>query len=94
MFKTEASGRYAMQFSPLLLRALLGGITGIALWVFFFTLNLPYLDVTGRPIVWHAHEMLSGFVLAALAGFMLKAVPAFTLRPAFNGWVGGVVAVF
>jgi uncharacterized protein involved in response to NO len=27
------------------------------------------------PIGWHAHEMLFGFVVAAIAGFLLTAIP-------------------
>ena len=34
---------------------------------------------------WHAHEMLVGFVGAAMAGFLLTAVPSFTGRPPVRG---------
>ncbi len=34
---------------------------------------------------WHAHEMLYGFVAAAVAGFLLTAVPGFTKRPPLTG---------
>jgi uncharacterized protein involved in response to NO len=30
------------------------------------------------PFLWHGHEMLFGFVTAAIAGFLLTAVPAWT----------------
>jgi uncharacterized protein involved in response to NO len=35
---------------------------------------------------WHAHEMLFGFVAAAIAGFMLTAVPNWTGSRGFAGW--------
>jgi uncharacterized protein involved in response to NO len=51
--------------------------------------------------LWHAHEMLFGIASAAIAGFLLTAVPNWTGRPAVAGprllalvllWVGGRVA--
>lgn len=37
------------------------------------------------PPWWHAHEMLFGFVAAAIAGFLLTASPVWTGRPALTG---------
>ena len=34
---------------------------------------------------WHSHEMLSGFVMAAVAGFLLTAVPSWTGSRGFAG---------
>jgi len=54
------------------------------------------------PLAWHAHEMLYGFVLAAVAGFMLTAVPSWTGARGFAGtplavlvavWLAGRAAV-
>ena len=51
---------------------------------------------------WHGHEMLFGFAGAALAGFLLTAVPNWTGRPALRGlplaglglvWLAGRVAM-
>jgi uncharacterized protein involved in response to NO len=33
------------------------------------------------PISWHAHEMLFGYAIAIIAGFLLTAVPKWTNRP-------------
>jgi uncharacterized protein involved in response to NO len=38
------------------------------------------------PAAWHAHEMLFGFAMAAVAGFLLTAVPNWTGRMPLNGW--------
>ena len=52
---------------------------------------------------WHAHEMLFGMVIAAVAGFLLTAVPSWTGTKAVSGaplmalaalWIAGRVAVF
>jgi uncharacterized protein involved in response to NO len=36
--------------------------------------------------MWHAHEMLFGFIGAAIAGFLLTAVPSWTGARGFAGW--------
>ncbi|MBP2297657.1 NnrS family protein [Azospirillum picis] len=52
---------------------------------------------------WHAHEMLYGMVVAAVAGFLLTAVPSWTGTKAVSGaplmalsalWLAGRAAVF
>lgn len=51
---------------------------------------------------WHGHEMLFGFVVAAIAGFLLTAVPTWPGRPAVSGaplaglmmvWIAGRVVM-
>jgi uncharacterized protein involved in response to NO len=37
------------------------------------------------PLSWHIHAMLFGFVPAAIAGFMLTAIPNWTGRPPIHG---------
>jgi uncharacterized protein involved in response to NO len=37
------------------------------------------------PLLWHAHEMLFGFVMGAVAGFLLTAVPNWTATPPVRG---------
>lgn len=53
------------------------------------------------PMWWHGHEMIFGFVAAAIAGFLLTASPVWTGGPALTGrplavlvalWVAGRVA--
>jgi uncharacterized protein involved in response to NO len=55
------------------------------------------------PIEWHAHALLYGFVPAAVAGFLLTAVPNWTGRLPVTGkpllalfllWLAGRIAVF
>ena len=53
-------------------------------WVLFLVEGWPSPAVPGGPVVWHAHELLLGFALAAIAGFALTAVPEFTGTPAFS----------
>jgi uncharacterized protein involved in response to NO len=37
------------------------------------------------PQLWHAHEMIYGFIVAAIAGFLLTAVPGWTGTRGFSG---------
>ena len=48
--------------------------------------NLPAL-------YWHAHEMIYGFVMAAIAGFLLTAVPSWTAQRGSAGWPLAAAAV-
>ena len=63
---------------PFFLLAMGSAVLLIALWSAVLALGLPPPPVAGGALVWHAHELLLGFGLAAVAGFMLTAVPEFT----------------
>ena len=41
--------------------------------------------VPADPVAWHGREMLVGFTGAAMAGFLLTAVPTFTGRAPLRG---------
>ncbi|WNJ99568.1 NnrS family protein [Thalassospiraceae bacterium LMO-JJ14] len=43
------------------------------------------LPMSISPFLWHAHEMLFGFAMAAVAGFLLTAVPSWTGTHAVHG---------
>ncbi len=75
-------------FRPLFLATVLLAVVGAALWLGFLGFGIPLPGVPGGPLVWHAHEMLLGFGLAAVAGFVLTAVPEFTSTAAFGRQVG------
>ncbi len=66
---------------------LLAGIAALLLvpaWVAILVFGAP-LGSAWPPTLWHAHEMLFGFVGAAIAGFLLTAVPSWTGRRGFAG---------
>jgi uncharacterized protein involved in response to NO len=88
-------------FRPFFLLA--GGWAAIALsvWMAAF-LELITLPATLDPLSWHSHEMLFGFATAAVAGFVLTAVPNWTGRLPLQGkpllflvvlWLAGRLAV-
>jgi uncharacterized protein involved in response to NO len=76
---------FAYGFRPFFLGAIAYGLVAIALWVVFReagVMPLPRLP----PQFWHGHEMLFGFAAAAIAGFLLTAVPSWTGARGFAGW--------
>ena len=56
----------------------------VPLWALSFVMGAP-LGSSWPPMLWHAHEMLFGFVASAIAGFLLTAVPSWTGEKGFAG---------
>lgn len=65
-------------FRPFFSGAAVFAILATALWmgIFIFGWQLPLLSIP--PTLWHAHEMLFGYALAVIAGFLLTAVKNWT----------------
>ena len=60
------------------------------------------LPTAAQPVLWHAHEMLFGYLAAAIAGFLLTAIPNWTGRLPLSGrpllglvlaWLAGRLAM-
>ena len=66
---------------------LLAGLWALAALPLFLAIYLGHLDppLALDPITWHAHEMIFGFAGAALAGFLLTAIPNWTGRLPLQG---------
>jgi uncharacterized protein involved in response to NO len=87
-------------FRPFYLVAGVFSVVSILLWITQYAgyLRHPYLD---GPL-WHAHEMLFGYALAVVAGFLLTAVRTWTGLPTASEthlkvlvllWIAGRVSV-
>ena len=70
--------------------------------VLAWMMTLHGLGLPAMTPLWHAHEMLVGFAMAAVAGFSLTAVAVWTGRPALRGtplawlmfaWLAGRLAM-
>ncbi len=79
--------------------ALFAGLA-VPLWLVLYGGDMQAMD---DPLAWHMHEMLWGYLAAALAGFLLTAVPNWTGRPGIRGlalaalfglWLAGRAAMF
>lgn len=75
---------FSFGFRPFFLAAALWSALALSLWILalFQGLELPSRF---DPLTWHIHEMLFGFVLAAIAGFLLTAVANWTGRAPVRG---------
>lgn len=79
-------------FRPLFLGAGLWAALAVPLWVAVWTGRISY-DGVFDPATWHVHEMLFGFVAAAVGGFILTAVPNWTGRLPVRGWPLALLAI-
>lgn len=82
---------FSYGFRPFFLFGSLYAAVLIMIWVPWF-LGLLSLPTDFPPVSWHAHELLFGYVGAAMAGFLLTAVPNWTGRKPITGWF--LVALF
>ena len=75
---------WELGFRPFYLLASAFSALSIGLWALQFAgwLGRPYL----RGPLWHAHEMLFGFALAVVVGFLLTAGRNWSNRPTLSGW--------
>lgn len=74
---------FSYGFRPFFLGAAVFAAALMSIWLAFVA-DLAmggtggWLPVAGSPYAWHAHEMIFGFAAAAIAGFLLTAVPNWT----------------
>lgn len=89
-------------FRPFFLGAGIWALIAMGLWILQIQ-GYVTVPTAFDPVGWHAHEMLFGFVVAAMAGFLLTAVPNWTGRMPLQGpplaglvlvWLIGRLAVF
>ena len=71
-------------FRPFFLAAGIWASVALALWIVMLATGLA-LPSRFDPLSWHVHEMLFGFVMAAVAGFLLTAIPNWTKRLPVSG---------
>jgi uncharacterized protein involved in response to NO len=92
---------FSYGFRPFFLTGAIWAALSIALWLpqYFGDMALP---TAFAPLDWHIHEMIYGYVAAAIAGFLLTAIPNWTGRLPVNGyplaalvllWLAGRVAI-
>jgi uncharacterized protein involved in response to NO len=74
----------AAGFRPFFLLAALWACAAIPISVAFFA-GFGQIPAALAPGVWHAHEMTFGFGAAAVAGFLLTAIPNWTGRMPLQG---------
>ncbi|CAH0541167.1 NnrS family protein [Vibrio marisflavi] len=74
-----------LAFRPFFLMGSLYAIIAIALWVYMFQ-NGQFSSLQVPALWWHVHEMLFGFAMAIVIGFLLTAVQNWTGVPGTKHW--------
>lgn len=91
---------FAYGFRPFFWAAGAFAVAAIAAWSWMLAGADLHFGIH-PPMLWHGHEMLFGFVGAAITGFLLTAVPSWTGARGFGGlplvllaalWLAGRVA--
>ncbi len=91
---------FAYGFRPFFLLAGLHAAGSIAAWIWLLPRGATPMSSL-VPQLWHGHEMIFGFIAAAIAGFLLTAVPSWTGERGFADrplvvltvlWLAGRVA--
>lgn len=71
-------------FRPFFLLAGAYGALFLGLWVGIFS-DIPPESTGFRPTIWHGHEMVFGFALAAVCGFLLTSTATWSRIPPVTG---------
>ncbi len=94
---------FAQGLRPFFLLAGLDAMFNVAAWLVFYLHPALWPDASLPAMYWHGHEMLFGFIGAAIGGFLLTAVPGWTGRASYAGaplvllsavWLCGRLAMF
>lgn len=84
---------WRLAFRPFFLGGAVFAMLAIPLWVLAWTGTLAGFQPTGGWLAWHRHEMLFGFAMAIVAGFLLTAGQTWTGQPGVSGKPLMVLAV-
>ncbi len=82
--QNEWSAILSLGFRPFFLAAGIWSALAVLLWILMLVSGFA-LPSRFDPLTWHIHEMLFGYVGAAIAGFLLTAIPNWTARAPLQG---------
>ena len=72
-------------FRPFFLAAGIFSIVAMAIWMASFIYSFDFAFSGIAPHLWHAHEMMFGYVMAVVAGFLLTAIKNWTGEEVLRG---------
>lgn len=76
---------WQLGFRPFFLATGLFSVIAMTIWMGIYQFNWPMPLLNTNPTSWHGHEMLFGYALAVIAGFLLAAVKNWTGQQTING---------
>ncbi len=68
------------------------GIHAVLVMILWSLVQSGLLDTAHLTLLWHAHEMIFGYALAVIAGFLLTSIQNWTGLATVNGWPLAVLA--
>ena len=72
-------------FRPFFLAAGVFSILAMAIWMANYVFSVEFVFSGISPGLWHAHEMMFGYVMAVVAGFLLTAIKNWTGEEVLRG---------
>ena len=72
-------------FRPFFLAAGIFSIVAMAIWMANYVFAVEFSFPGMAPTMWHAHEMMFGYVMAVVAGFLLTAIKNWTGEEVLRG---------
>ncbi len=94
---------FELGFRPFFLGAALYSAVSILIWLLVYSMGFQMPQSTISSMQWHAHEMIYGYSIAVIAGFLLTATKNWTGIQTINGkpllalaclWVAARIALF
>jgi len=73
-------------FRPFFLGASSFAVLAILAWMAIYALGWQMSFTHFAPMTWHAHEMIFGYSIAVIAGFLLTAIKNWTGRQTLHGY--------
>lgn len=69
---------FRLGFRPFFLAATLFAIISMIIWMASYIFSVDFYFSGLSPAIWHAHEMIFGYAMAVVAGFLLTAIKNWT----------------
>ncbi len=88
--RPSAFALFELGFRPFFSAAAIYAVISMLLWMAIYVFSVPMSPAGLSTTTWHAHEMIYGYAMAVVAGFLLTAVGNWT---GINGIRGGPLAV-
>ncbi len=83
--KIKPFALFNLGFRPFFLLAGTYGAIAMLIWMAIYLLDLNILPAQLAPMTWHAHEMVFGFSIAVISGFLLTAIKNWTNIQTLHG---------
>ena len=83
---------FRLAFRPFFLGAGIFAVVSVFIWMIVYVHGINFNFSGMSPTTWHAHEMIFGYAMAVIAGFLLTAIKNWTGQQTLRG--PGLVVLF